>query len=182
MKQDRITTAYKGLNADQLAALAFHYLADENELEFKRVASAVPSQDYHYRCPDETYQAKLDGLTRLAAHWSTEYWRLRCRKSEILGAALVALRRIGDKKGDDLIAAEERADDLLYAHEQAEIALLSLDAALDAVCQDKGVDPSDMRKRTGAMPFISKRQHIAPDAELRAAMETAFFKLLDSSQ
>ncbi len=160
MKQDRITAAYKGLNADQLAALAFHYMTDTNALEFGRIASAVPCVEYHYRAPDEAYQAKLDGLAWLAAHWAIEYWRLRCRKSEKLGGALAALRRGGD---------DESADELLDAHEQAERWLLALDAALDAVCQSRGIDPADVRRMAGAEPFKAMREGMTPDAGYLAA-------------
>jgi hypothetical protein len=166
-QQDRIAKAYRGLTADQLAALAFHYMTDANEIEFKRVASAVPFKDY--RCPDVDYQGKLDNLSWLAAHWAIEYWRLRCRKSEKLGGALAALHRGGD---------DERADDLLDAHEQAEQCLLALDAALDVICQGKGIDPADVRRMAGAEPFKARREDTEPDTEIQAQMETAFAQLL----
>ena len=163
---DRLTKAYKGLNADQLAALAFHYATNANELEFERVASAVPLKDY--RCPDVTYQAKLDSLTWLAVHWAIEHWRLRCRKAETLGGALAAIRR-----GND-----EMADELIDAHEQAEKYLLALDAALAAICNEKGIDTADVRKTAGAEPFKPMRESMSPDAEIQAAMQSAFAELL----
>ena len=85
---DRLTKAYRGLNADQSAALAFHYISEGNALEFKRLGDAVPRKDYN--CPDVAYQARLDGFTRFAACWAIEHWRLRCHKAEMLGAALAA--------------------------------------------------------------------------------------------
>lgn len=166
-QQDRIAKAYRGLTADQLAALAFHYMTDANDLEFKRVADAVPLKEYHYRAPDESYQAKLDGVAWFAAHWAIDYWRLRCHKAEMLGAALAAIRRGGDS---------ERSDALLDEHHEAVKGLLALDAALDAVCQSKGIDPADVRKRARAEPF--KREGMTPDGDLLAAMQSAFAQLL----
>jgi len=166
-QQDRIAKAYRGLTADQLAALAFHYMTGANDLEFKRVADAVPLKDY--RCPDVSYQARLDGFTRFAAYWAIEHWRLRTRKAEMLGAALAAIRR-----GEDF----EKTDDLLYAHEQAESCLLALDAALDVICQGKGIDPADVRKIAGAEPFKPRREGMTPDGEMQAAMQKAFAQLL----
>lgn len=177
---ERLTKVYRGLDADQLAALAFHYQVDSNDLEFKRIASAVPMKSY--TCPDVTYQAKLDGLTWLAVYWAVEYWRLRCVKAELLGAAIVALRRANKltaEKAPDAIEADEKADDLLCAHEQAERHLLALDAALVAICKGKGIDPADVRKLADAMPFKPSRSDIEPDTEVQAAMESAFAKLLD---
>lgn len=164
---DRLTRAYRGLTADQLAALAFHYMTGANDLEFKRVADAVPLKDY--RCPDVAYQARLDGFTRFAAYWAIEHWRLRTRKAEMLGAALAAIRR-----GEEF----EKTDDLLYAHEQAESCLLALDAALLAICADNQIDPADVRKMAGTEPFKPMRDGMTADGEMQAAMQSAFAQLL----
>lgn len=164
---DRLTRAYRGLTADQLAALAFHYMAGANDLEFKRVADAVPLKDY--RCPDIAYQARLDGFTRFAAYWAIEHWRLRTRKAEMLGAALAAIRR-----GEDF----EKTDDLLYAHEQAESYLLALDAALLAICADNGIDPADVRRIAGTKAYKPMREDMTADGDMQAAMQSAFAQLL----
>ena len=166
-QQDRIAKAYRGLTTDQLAALAFHYMTDANDLEFKRVADAVPLKDY--RCPDVSYQARLDGYTRFAAYWAIEHWRLRCHKAEMLGAALAAIRR-----GEDF----EKSDDLLYAHEQAESCLLTLDAALMAICTDNNIDPADVRRIAGTEAYKPMREGMAPDGAMQAAMQSAFAELL----
>lgn len=166
-QQDRIAKAYRGLTADQLAALAFHYMAGANDLEFKRVADAVPLKDY--RCPDVSYQARLDGFTRFAAYWAIEHWRLRTRKAEMLGAALAAIRRVEDF---------EKTDDMLYAHEQAESCLLALDAALLAICADNQIDPADVRKIAGTEPFKPMRDGMTADGDMQAAMQSAFAQLL----
>lgn len=163
---DRLTRAYRGLTADQLAALAFHYMTGANDLEFKRVADAVPLKDY--RCPDVSYQARLDGFTRFAAYWAVEHWRLRTRKAESLGGALAALHR-----GND-----EQADAMIEAHEQAETYLLALDAALLAICADNSIDPADVRRIAGTEAFKPMREGMTPDGDMQAAMQSAFAQLL----
>lgn len=165
-QQDRIAKAYRGLTADQLAVLAFHYMTDANELEFSRVADAVPLKDY--RCPDVSYQARLDGFTRLAVYWAIEHWRLRSRKAESLGGALAAFRY-----GDD-----EKADAMIEAHEQAENYLLALDAALLAICAEPGIDPEDVRRMAGTYPYKPMRADRAPDAEYQADMQANLARLL----
>jgi hypothetical protein len=142
-------------------------MTSANDLEFKRVADAVPLKDY--RCPDVAYQARLDGFTRFAACWAIEHWRLRCHKAEMLGAALAAIRR-----GEDF----EKTDDLLFAHEQAESCLLALDAPLLTICADNGIDPADVRRMAGAEPFKPMREGVAPGGEMQAAMQSAFAQLL----
>ncbi len=164
---DRLTKAYRGLTADQLAALAFHYSAQANELELERVASSAPKG--LYRLPAD-YLARLDGLTRLSAFWSIEHWRLRARKAEILGAALAAIRR-----GE----AFEKTDDLLYAHEQAEAHLLALDGALLAICKEHGIDPADVRRMAGTEPFKARRSNVEADAEVQATMQSALAQLVE---
>lgn len=166
---DRLTKAYRGLTADQLAALAFHYISEGNTLEFKRLGDAVPRKDYN--CPDVAYQARLDGFTRFAACWAIEHWRLRCHKAEMLGAALVANRR-----GEDF----EKADDLLYAHERAESCLLALDAALVAICVEHGLDPADVRQMAGTEAFKPMREGMTPDADYLAAMRAGLAQLAEA--
>ena len=166
-QQDRIAKAYCGLPTDQLAALAFHYMAVDNDLEMKRVTDAVPLKVY--RCHDEAYEARLDGLARLASHWAVAHWRLRAQAAESLNSSLAVLRR-----GDE----HEQAGGLLDAHEQAETYLLALDAALLAVCADNNLDPSDIRRMAGAEPYKAMREGMTPDGEMQAAMESAFAKVL----
>lgn len=163
---DRLTKAYRGLNADQLAALAFHYISEGDALEFERLRDAVPRKDYN--CPDVAYQARLDGVTRFAACWAIEHWRLRCYKAEVLGAALAAARRTDD----------ERADTLLDAHEQAGSCLLALDMALAAICTDHGLDAADVRRMARTEAFKPMREGMTPDDEMQAAMQSAFAELL----
>ena len=127
----------------------------------------MPLKDY--RCPDVAYQARLDGFTRFAAYWAIEHWRLRCRKAEMLGAALAAIRR-----GDEF----EKTDDLLYAHEQAESGLLALDAALATVCAEHGLDAADVRRVAGTEAFKPMREGLAPDCEYLAAMQSAFAQIV----
>lgn len=164
--RDRLTKAYRGLTPDQLAALAFHYMTGANDLEFQRVADAVPLKDY--RCPDVAYQARLDGFMRFAAYWAIEYWRLRTRKAETLGGALAALRRNNDGQ----------ADALIEAHEKAESCLLALDAALLAICADNSIDPADVRRMADVEPFKPMREGMTPDGAMKAAMQSAFAELL----
>lgn len=162
---DRLTKAYRGLNADQSAALAFHYISEGNALEFKRLGDAVPRKDYN--CPDVAYQARLDGFTRFAACWAIEHWRLRCHKAEMLGAALTASRRNDD----------EKADTLLDAHERAGSYLLALDVALVAVCADHGLDAADVRRMAGTEAFKPMREGMTPDADYLAAMRGGLARL-----
>ena len=167
--RDRLTRAYCGLTADQLAALAFHYISEGNALEFKRLGDAVPRKDYN--CPDVAYQARLDGFTRFAACWAIVHWRLRCHKAEMLGAALVTNRR-----GENF----EKADDLLYAHERAESCLLALDAALVAICAEHGLDAADVRRMACTEAFKPMREGTTPDADYLAAMRAGLAQLAEA--
>ena len=167
---DRLTKAYRGLNADQSAALAFHYISEGNALEFKRLGDAVPRKDYN--CPDVAYQARLDGFTRFAACWAIEHWRLRCHKAEMLGAALAATRRNDD----------EKADTLLDAHERAESCLLALDVALAAICAEHGLDAADVRRMAGTEAFEPMREGMTPDADYLDATRAGLSRLVGEAQ
>lgn len=156
---DRLTKAYRGLNTDQLAALAFHYISDGNALESRRLCDAVPMKDY--RCLDAAYEARLDSLMWFSARWAIEHWRWRCRSAETLAGALAAVHSDG---------YDEKAETALERHENAEKCLLALDAVLLDVCRDHGIDPGDVRKLAGAQPFAPAREGMAPDTEVVAML------------
>jgi hypothetical protein len=166
--QNRINKTYNELNADQMAALGFHYLSKGNKLEFKRLAAAVPQKSY--RGPDETYQARLDGLYLLTMSWSNVHWRLRHDLAQTLVAIQEALR----KKSDD-----EEIDYLIGLNHQTAGCLLGLDAALSEICRSKGVDPADIWRMADSDPYKSNLEFIKPDLEMQAAMHAAFTRLMD---
>lgn len=166
-QQDRIAKAYRGLTADQLAALAFHYMVDANDLEFNRVADAVSLKDY--RCLDMSYQDRLEGFTQFAAYWAIEHWRLRTSKAETLAAAFAALRL-----GDDA-----KADAMIEVREQIETYLLALDSVLLAICAENNIDPADVRKMAGTEPYKPMRNGMTADCAMQLEMQSAFAAVME---
>lgn len=165
--QNRLTKAYNGLNAEQLATLAFHYLAEANDQEIERLVSAVPMKEY--RCLDVVYLTRVESLTQMATFWTIEHWRWRCINAEKLAGVLAAFRRAAD---------DEQLDALINALEASEKCLLALDAALNSVCSEHGIDPADVRKIAETKPYISMRKGMTPDPDMMEAMRASLKKIV----
>ena len=165
MKQDRIANLYEGLTNKELAALAFCYMTDTNELELERVAAAVPMKIY--KCPDIEYQRWLNGFAAMAALWAIEYWQ---NYSRFL-AALVALHLMIASKAWDRMQA------MMDVPVKWESHLLALDRALLVICEEHGIDPDAVRRMAGADPFDTVYA-LEPNAEYQATMQANLSLLL----
>lgn len=170
MKIERIARNYIGLDANQMAALAFHYIVDDDELEFSRLSSSIPLK--YYRCPDVIYQDALDQLKVFASAWALEYWQARCHMAELLSASLAKT----------LLDDYEMSDLYLDQHGQAEIHLLTLDTVLESVCEQLRINPADVRKLADIKPYKPRRDGLKPDADLQACMHAHYLSLMNKGE
>jgi len=165
MKQDRIANLYEGLTNKELAALAFRYMTDTNELELKRVVAAVPIKAYE--CSDIEYQQWFNRFADMAAFWAIEYWR---NYSQFLAALWVLHLMIARKEWDEVQA-------MIDAPEKWESHLLALDRALLVICEEHRIDPDAVRRMAGTDPF-NPVYALEPNAEYQATMQANLSMLL----
>jgi hypothetical protein len=130
--------AYEGLTMPQRIALAFHHLADDNELEVLRLRDTIPRQSFG--SPMRTLEHGIERWRAIAAYFGVMHWRLRSLCNEARFAAHVAMN-------PDLPKVPPDAPyDLLMRAAAIEAQIMALDRALDMVCAEHGLDPADIRK------------------------------------
>jgi hypothetical protein len=151
----KMTTVYKDLRPEELAALVMTSACDK--AEFHRLAAFVP------RTKDGDFRHRLSGLLVSVLFWSGQYWRLRsCRES--CAAALLA----AESDGAMVEAARRLAE--------AEALLAGADEALDAFAAARGVAPAALRRFAQVDDFERLSSEPAC-AELRDELFRALMRL-----
>lgn len=141
MKTDVITKSYASLTNKELAALAFRYLCDGNELELTRIANAVPIATY--RGQDPEYLFCYDRLYNAGCFWALEHWKAQTRLLAACGGWL-SMYTHGNTKA---------AKKLRRAAESWESRLMALEIALDEVGAVCGLDPHAVHELAGCERF-----------------------------
>lgn len=121
----KMTTVYKELHPEELAALAMASAC--NDAEFHRLAAFVP------RTKNGDFRHQLRGLLVGVLFWSGQYWRLRsCRES-------CAVALLAAESDTALVEAASRLA-------EAQSLLAGADEALDAYGTARGVAPDALRR------------------------------------
>lgn len=129
IRADRITRAYAAMRPEELAAIAFQFLASANEPELDAVCEAVPMEKYMGL--DAEYRNRFDGLFNMAAYWAIEFWKA------------MALSLAATMTGASA-ARPEAPPDLAYG-----VRASSLLAALTLVCAEVGIEPAHVHSVAG---------------------------------
>jgi hypothetical protein len=138
IRADRVTKAYANMKPEELAAIAFQFLADTNEKELDSVRRAVPWKSY--KALDYDFRTRYDSLFNMASYFAIEFWK---GQAMLLAAIAQARESIGDKDF-------EASDKALDAVASYRIRLVSLSRAGEIVCQELGIDPATLWKVAGA--------------------------------
>ena len=170
MKSNGITKLYAELTNKERAALSFRYMTEGNELEFDRILATVPR--FTYRCHDFEYRNWLDAFFNVWHIWAIEHWQCRYRAVAAMYGAQIRLRQ--ERMGD--------VSKYLDAHELWESRLLALDAALEAVCEEHGIDVDAMRGLTETEAYRPVFRDLKPDSEYQKRMQDDFRSLIAQAQ
>lgn len=168
MKKDRITKAYEGLNNKELATIAFHYLANINQVEMGRVGDAVASKTY--KCKDAEFMRFYEGIFDMASLWSIEHWKAYARMLEVRVELLIELK--GNSKDEVMPLVEEFG--------RMEACLLAVDAAMLAVCEEHSIDADGVQRMAGDTVTTATSEGMVADADHQAEMHMNFGRLLVS--
>lgn len=170
MKTDAITKGYESITNKQRAALFFHYVTHENELEANRLLSSVPRKTYTMN--DMEFIKWEDGFSLLAMVFAHEHWIAR----HGLMAAVLRVKIAVTKK-----EAFEKIESAFDEVERWQKLLLSLDAALAAVAKQHGFDVLPVYIRARTMPYKPNEGGLAADAEIQAIWTDTFNIILEPS-
>jgi len=170
MKSDAITKGYESITNKQRAALFFHYVTHENELEANRLLSSVPRKTYTMN--DMEFVKWEDGFSLLAMVFAQEHWIARHRLM-----AMVLRMKIANAKDDAWEEWDAATEEAQY---QTKL-LLSLDAALLAVADKHGFDAQCVYRRARAKPYKPTKDGVTADGETQAVWTDTFNMILESS-
>jgi hypothetical protein len=141
MKDDRrIERLYAGLTAKETATLVFSHLSRGNVAEADRIRDLIPWKVYRLIDPEHTDH--FERLRRATLYYAMERWRYQ---AHCYAASGVLLHCYHSRDEED----EERGQECFEAWQIWETRLLSIDAAVEAVCNKHGVDVEDVRRMAG---------------------------------
>ena len=170
MRDDkRIDRLYAGLTAKETATLVFTHLSRGNLVEADRISDLVPEK--RYRMPDFEHTDRFERLRRATLYYAMEWWRYQ---AHCFAASGFLLHSFHSDKAED----EGRGQECFEAWQVWEARLLSLDAALEAVCSRHGVDVADVRRMAGVEAPYQVLGLGEVDSQLVAEMTQAFDNVL----
>jgi len=164
----RIERLYEGLGGKQRAVLVFMHLSEGNAAEAHRVGDAAPWK--RYTAPDVEHTEWFEGLRNLTLYFAMEHWRYQAHCNAAQGA-MIHFYHVED-------ADDHLVGDCFDGWREWESRLLSLDAALAAVCAKHGIDPAAVRRLASVDGPFRRLGLGEVSAELVAEMTAAFDKLL----
>ena len=170
MKDDkRIDRLYGSLTAKETATLVFTHLSRGNGAEADRIRDLVPLKCY--RMPDADHTDWFERLRRFTLYYAMERWRYQ---AHAFAATAVIFHCYHSDKAED----EERGQVCFEAWQHWESHLLSLDAALDAVCSKHKVDAATVRHLASTDGPYQVQGLGQVEPQLLAEMTQAFDKML----
>jgi len=134
---DRISRLYATLTNRERAILVFKHLVEGDKEEVRRIVGSVPMKSY--RCADLEYERLYDGIWDMGKAYEAEYWFLEAMASRRMLGGLYL-----DKRGETEESEKAFQDFSEYAMEAQ-----ALDAALEDICEEQGLDVSVVRKFGG---------------------------------
>ncbi len=151
------------------AGIAFHYITNLKFEEAESLYASVEKKDY--TCTDLDFSSMLASNILFSAIWGNEYWKN-------LALRMVAMSRYFAEKDAGNVTNSERA---AAEHDAFERRALSIDAALETVCQTYGIFPGDVRKMAAnAIAFEPINKDAKADPEYLHELLQAFNQMIES--
>ena len=174
MKDDRrLERLYAELSPKETAVLVFSHLSQGNVAEVDRIRDLVPLKVY--RLPDPDHTDHFERLRRATLYYAMERWRYQ---AHCFAASGIVVHFYQSENEQD----QERSQQCFEAWKVWETRLLSLDAALEAVCALHGVDIADVRRMAGVDGPYQVLGLGEVNPELVAEMTKTFSEVLDPPQ
>jgi hypothetical protein len=142
-------------------------------VEADRISNLVPLKIY--RLPDPEHVDHFERLRRATLYYGMERWRY---EAHCLAASGIVVHFFRSEDEQD----QERCQQCFEAWEVWETRLLSLDAALESVCAQHGVDIADVRRMAGVDGPYQVLGLGEVDPELVAEMAKTFGDVIDPPQ
>lgn len=187
MKDDTVTRMYAGLNDRERAMLAFDYLMQGDMVEIGRITSSMPLQ--HFVGISLEYRRHSHGLQIVASLYSIEYWRnVALANIYLVGLNAMSHKTVAATKhmtDEEIVhSAEWQAwEELLERFTKHQTMLLSLEASVDELCADRGINPEAIRKLAGEQHFeivqTPSKPDLQPDTLMVEELNRLWAEILD---
>ena len=168
MTPNRITKLYDSLTTKQRAALVFNHSGDSNEVEIRRISATIPVISYRSRDPE--YFCWLNYFFEMASTWAITHWRGRCATLAAMWSGYTSTRQ------HNYTGAETSFQEA----QQGEGRLMALDDALDAVCNDHGIDPAAVRRLAGTERYCPLKEGVSVDLAYREQVRMTLSGILSA--
>lgn len=159
---------YSGLTDAERAGLVFSYQSKNDDLEVARIQSTMPEQTF-VGLP-MAFRRCFGGLRDAAMFYALEYWRLVAHCQALAAGAVAILHASNDI---------EQGQHIIDQFKTMESRLLSLDAALDEFCRERGLDAGAMRHLAGHQFYQCAHSDLVPDAEYQVEQKEFFENLIE---
>lgn len=158
---------YSGLTDAERAGLVFSYQSKNDDLEVARIQSTMPEQTF-VGLP-MAFRRCFGGLRDAAMFYALEYWRLVAHCQALAAGAVAILHASNDI---------EQGQHIIDQFKTMESRLLSLDAALDEFCRERGLDAGALRTMAGDRFYQCTHDDLVPDEDFQNALRGFFNNLL----
>ena len=128
IRAGRIKKAYAGMKHEELAAIGFQFLCENNETELNVVRDAVPRKSY--TALDCDFRHRFDALFTLCSYWAIQYWKTQ---AQIMACGMQSAKSLRDDNLDEA----EGAHDAVRMHRQR---LVTLIRAMETVAPEFGLE------------------------------------------
>ena len=151
MKNDPTTKMYTELTGRERALLSFDHLTQGNVTEQERIEATMPMQ-YFTGLPLE-YRSWTYNLQILAMLYAIEYWRnVATANTHLVGHNVIfeALVKKYPTNKERVQSSEwQEGKNLLKLFYKCEVMILSIEAAINELCEDHGINPIAIKRLTG---------------------------------
>jgi hypothetical protein len=133
----RVSKLYDALTSKEKGAAVFACLMRFDTTTADRIIATVPTKTY--RTLDLDYSDRLSRLGDLGSFWGLHHWR----EMTVMTSALSLVSHAWQTENDDL------GTQAFEGFQKAQAHLVALDAILEDICNENGIDPEAVRMMAG---------------------------------
>ena len=161
----RVSKLYDALTSKEKGAAVFACLMRFDTATADRIVATVPSKVY--RTQDLEFSDRLRHLGDMATFWGLHHWR----EMTAMTAALALVDHAWQTENNDL------GEQYFEGFQNAQSHLVALDAMLENICAENGVDPEAVRMMAGVPDTFTPIGEPPPDPDFDSEFRGILSKL-----
>jgi hypothetical protein len=161
----RVSKLYDALTSKEKGAAVFACLMRFDTATADRIIATVPVRTY--RTLDLDYSDRLSRLGDMATFWGLHHWREMTRMT----ASMSLVNQAWQTENNDL------GEQAFEGFQNAQSHLVALDAMLNDICTENGVDPEAVRMMAGVPDVYTPIGEPPPDPDFDSEFRGILSKL-----